>query len=421
VSRLTVLAGLPPADAKRVGPHSYRRLAGRVLATNEWGGRAVLSEDEYRRFLAGLDENDPLWAPLQAKGFVRSAFDFDAAAAEVARRSLASWRGPSTHAIFLERGGKLMSLETARACVDFVFSSPARPLTVELVAADAEAAWPCVWFAVQYARRRAEWARRPLFLVLRSRGGLSAERVEFLRGHAVTRRWEFDLDGPPDFSSSPAFPAQRALCAVGRGASDPAGWVDALTGWGLDSVRIFPSRELLFSGGAASFIGFYGAFIDRLVERGDEGGPIEETAAAFLNGLAWNLPGIDILEGLAYSPDGGVHSSEEGLALAESGRAAFRLGEAGALRYEDIASLDAARACLTAVVPDNQPMCSQCVYRSRCAVPASLSVGLQGSVWGDMVSSPACALNMALLDLLFSRLDDEKMGQLLSKWHVDKP
>jgi hypothetical protein len=223
VSRLTVLEGLPAADPVRVGPHAYRRLAGRVLITNEWGGRAMLSEDEYRRYLAGLDEKDALWAPLQAKGFMRNALDFDAAAADLAARGLPAWRGPSTHVLFLERGGRRMSLETVRNCVDFVFRAPGRQLSIELAAADADAAWPAIWFAVQFARRRAEWARRPLFLILRASGGLAPARVEFLRGHGVTRRLELELEGSPDFSRAPSFAAQCALCAVGRDSRDPAG------------------------------------------------------------------------------------------------------------------------------------------------------------------------------------------------------
>ena len=418
MSRLTVLDGLPPADPVRVGPHAYRRLAGRVLITNEWGGRAMISEDEYRRYLAGLDEKDPLWAPLQAKGFLRNALDFEAAAADLSERGLAAWRGPSAHVLSLERGGKVMSLDTARACVDFAFSAPGPQVTIELVAGEADARWPVVWFAVQYARRRAEWARRPLFLILRARAGLSAERVEFLRGHGVTRRLTLDVAGAPDLSAAPAFPAQRALCVVAPGAKDPSGWADLLSGWGLDSARIFPARPSLSAGGVPAFLAFYGGFLDRLVERAEEQGPAEEWALAFLNRMFWNVPGVDVLEALAYAPDGGVHTSEEGLALAEGEWPAFRLGEAGRLRYEDIAANEAARACLTAVVPDNQPMCSQCAYKSCCTLPPSANMALQGTVWGDMASSPLCALHMGILDLLFSRLDEEKMALLLGKWGI---
>jgi len=418
MSRLTILAGLPPADTARVGPHSYRRLAGRVLIANEWGGRAMLTEAEYRRYLAGLGESDPLRAKLEPQGFLRGALDLDDAAFRLAERGLAAWGGPSSHVLFLERAGKTMDLDAARRCVDFAFDAPGPQVTIELVAADAGAVWPAVWFAVQYARRRAQWARRPLFLILRASAGVTPERVEFLRGHGVTRRLTLALDGPPDLASRPAFAAQRALGAVGAGAKDPAGWADLFSAWGLESARLFPAPGRLTAAGVPAFLRFYEGYLDRLVERAEENGPAEEWALAFLNRMAWNVPGADVLEVLAYSPDGGVHTSEDGVALAEGAWPAFRLGDAGKLRYEDIAANAAARACLTASASDNQPQCSQCVYKSCCVAPPSANLLLQGSVWGDMVSSPVCALHMGILDRLFARLDGEKMSLLTGKWGI---
>ena len=135
-----------------------------------------------------------------------------------------------------------MNLETARRCLDFVFSAPGRQVSVELAADDVGAVWPVLWFCVQYARRRAEWARRPLFLIVRARAGLGPERVEFLRGHGAARRLVLDVSGAPDLSARPPFRAQRALCRVGPKAKDPAGWADLLMGWGLDSVRLSRMR-----------------------------------------------------------------------------------------------------------------------------------------------------------------------------------
>ncbi|MDD5304856.1 MAG: hypothetical protein PHS14_17300, partial [Elusimicrobia bacterium] len=63
--------------------------------------------------------------------------------------------------------------------------------------------------------------------------------------------------------------------------------------------------------------------------------------------------------------------------------------------------------------------CSQCAYRPFCAVPPSLSQKLQATLWGQTPSSPACTLQMGLLDRILELADDEKCMNLLNKWCVD--
>lgn len=421
MSRLTLIKDLPRPDFKRVGPHAYRRLAGKVLITNEWGGRAFLSEEEYRRFLRGMTEQDPLWPKLAAGGFLRNAMDFETAARETAGRGLPAWRGPVNHAVFLHGGQDVMSLKTARLCLDFIFSAPGDPLAIELAAEDAQTAWPVLWFCVQYARRRAQWAGRALLLTARLDGGLNAENLDFLRGHDVEIRLRLAVSGAPDFSASTALPVRRVLALSGRGARDPAGWADLLMGWGLESVCLEPGEVLFSREGIARFLAFYEGFLDRLAERAAESPFVEEWTLSLLRGSPWRLPGTDVLRELAYSPEGEVFTSEGGLRLAERGRPVFRLGQAGALRYEDIVQSPVTRACLSVVSADNQPLCSQCAYKPYCAVPASAHFAAQGSVWGDLDFSPSCRLRMGLFDFIFSRWKDEKMLNLLEKWSVDNP
>lgn len=421
MSRLTLLKGLPEPDFKRVGPHAYRRLAGKVLITNEWGGRAFLSEEEYRRFLKGMTEQDPLWSKLGARGFLRNAMDFETAARETAQRGLPAWRASANHLVFLQREEGVMSLETARFCVDFIFSVPGDSLSLEMAAENAAAAWPVLWFCIQYARRRAEWTGRGLFLTARLGGGTDEERLEFLRSHGVETRLRLDISGAPDFSAPPALPARRALALVGRDARDPTGWADLLMGWGLDSVRLKPREEFASAGSTKRFLAFYEKFFDRLAERAGERALIEEWALSFLRGDPCALTGTDILDELVYSPAGDVLTSEEGLRLAERGVDVFCLGRVGTLRYEDIPKNPAALACLSVVSADNQPLCSQCAYKPYCAVPASAHFAAQGSVWGDLEFSPSCRLHMGLLDFVFSRWSDEKALNFIKKWGVDNP
>lgn len=407
MSRLTSLEIPPKARAGACAPHQYRMLGRRVLITDEHGRWALLTRKEYDRFLAGLKPSDPLWPVLQARGFLAGAFDFDAAARLQFERSLLSWKGPGAHVLRLDG----MELETARRVVDFVFSCPGPQLTLELVFDDAGAVWPVVWFIVQYARRRGEWSRRPVFLIARARA-MTSEQADFLRSHGVTRCATLELAGKPDMGKGPPFRAQRARARLGPGAADPRAWARWFEKWGVESARLLPAG--LDGESVAAFSGFYGEFLGHLVQDGERMNLRDEWTLGLLGGRLWNLPGMDVLEQLAYDAAGRVYTSEEACAKPE-----FALGSAAELRYRDLAQRPVVRAVIAAAHPDNQPMCSQCAYRPFCAVAPSSNHAVQGTIWGQTPSSPACVLQMGILDRILERLDDEKFILLLDKWNVD--
>jgi radical SAM protein with 4Fe4S-binding SPASM domain len=407
MSRLTVLEKPPKARAGACAPHQYRILGRRVLITDEHGRWALLTRPEYGRFLAGLEPSDPLWPILQPRGFLSEAFDFEAAARRQFERSLLSWKGPGSHVLLLDG----MGLDAARRITEFVFRCPGPQVTLELVFDDAGSAWPVIWFIVQFARRKGEWSRRPVFLIARGRS-MTPEQADFLRAHGVTRCAALELEGKPDMGKAPPFRAQRARARLGPGAAAPAAWAQWLEKWGFESVRLLPAA--LDEKSAAGFVDFYGGFLSRLVADGERSNLRDEWALGMLGGRLWNLPGMDILEQLAYDPDGRVFTSEEA-----AGDAELRLGDVTALRYQDIARHPAAGAVIAASHPDNQPLCSQCAYRPFCAVPPSISKKTQGGVWGQFPSSPSCAIQMGILDRILERLDDEKCLNLMNKWCVD--
>lgn len=407
MSRLTEFDKPPKARPGAAAPHQYRLLGGRVLITDEHGRWALLTRPEYARFLAGLEPSDPLWPVLQTRGFLAEAFDFDAAARRQFERGLLSWKGPGSHVLLVDG----MALDTARRVVDFVFRCPGPQLTLELVFDDAAAVWPVLWFIVQYARRKGEWSRRPVFLVARGRA-MSPDQADFLRAHAVTRAAALVLSGRPDMGRAPAFRAQRARARLGPDATDPRAWLLWFEKWGFESVRLLPAA--LDEKSAAAFGGFYAGFLGRLIEDAEKGNVRDEWAAALLGGRLWNLPGMDILEQLAYDREGRVFTSEEA-----AGDSELSLGDAATLRYQDLARLPVTGAVIAAGHPDHQPLCSQCAYRPFCAVPASVNKKSQGHVWGRMTESVSCAIQMGILDRILEHLDDEKMLNLLNKWQVD--
>ncbi len=412
MSILTAFDKAPSARAGVAAPHQYRILGGRVLITDELGRWALLTRPEYDRYLAGLKPADPLWSRLQARGFLAEAFDFDAAARRQFERGLLSWKGPSSHVILLDGPAGALSLDRAREIVEFIFRCPGPQLALELVFTDASSCWPVLWFIVQYARRKGEWSRRPVFLVARGRR-MTPEQADFLRAHGVTRSATLELDGKPEMGKAPPFRAQRARAYLKPGAAEPRAWAQWFEKWGFESVLLLPAA--LDEKSAADLVAFHGEFLEWLLEHGEEANLRDVWTLSFLAGRLWSLPGVDALEQLAYDAAGRVFTSEE----AAAGAVELCLGTVGELRYPDIALRPATRAVIAASHPDNQPLCSQCVYRPYCTVPPSLALRLQGSLWGQTPVSSACALHMGILDHIFGHFVDEKWLILLDKWHVD--
>lgn len=403
MSRLTSFDKPPKAKPGAAAPHQFRLLGKKVLIADEHGRRALLTRAEYGRLLAGLKPSDPLWPVLQERGFLAGAFDFDAAARRQFERSVLSWKGPGSHVLLLDG----MGLDTARATVDFVFRCPGPQLTLELVFGDAAAAWPVIWFVVQYARRRGEWSRRPVFLIARGRA-MTPDQNDFLRSHGVARSLALDLDGAPDMKQAPPFRAQRARARLGAGAREPAAWARWFEAWGFESVRLLPGA--LDEAGAAAFVAFHAGFLDHLIEHGEESNVRDELTMSLLGGRLWGLPGMDLLEQLAYDGRGRVLTSEDG---------GLALGDVGTLRYQDIPAGPAAAAVIAASQPDNQPLCAQCVYRPFCAVAPAANMKSQGTVWGQTPASVACSIQLGLYDRILECLNYEKTLLLMDKWNVD--
>jgi len=317
---------------------------------------------------------------------------------ELAARSLASWAGPARHLLLLEERGVAMPLERAKAAVDFAFRTPSSGVAFELEPGRGEgAAWAAAAFAMGYAERKAEWSRRAAAFTVRLRAAPTAAQAELLERHRAEARWLADAVGAPLIPIS----AQRVLLSVGPEARDAAGWVRAIAACGASSALLEPADGV----DASFFARFYGEALDAFL--GQES-LVEERAVAFLSRRRAQLPGYDVLNELAYAPDGSVRSSERGL----------RLGDTLGDLYHELKDSSIVKACVAAALPDNQPSCQACVYRSHCSVPPSRHWETQGTLWGRVPDSLWCALHMAVLDAVFSRLADERSAFALRRWQA---
>lgn len=378
----------------RFPPASRRLPSGRVLATGPTGRARLLS----------------------ARGTPPAEHaDITALAEDWIRAGRFNWAGPKTHVLVTAAKGPPMTPETAKAVVDFIFDTPTPRLTMEIV--DAPDGWPAAWMALSYARRMAEWNGRELALWLRTNAEPAADRREFLDGYEVGVRGALTADGPPP---ARLWSASRWRVSVSPNAATPDAWVDRLRAAGARGVEWVATPEVERDMSAARrFAAFASRALECLIETGD-GDIRDELTAALLCARPWDIPGMDLLETLAYAPDGGIFSSEEAISLdLASYENPLRLGRVSELRYADFPELSAVSALCAATMPQSQPFCTACAYAPYCAVPPSAHLRSQGSLFGRPPDSPRCLAHMALLDTIFSRLPSEKYMKILEKWGVD--
>lgn len=372
-----------------------RFIGGRLLVTGPTGRAVLLRKGEDPETVRARVDSDP-----------------ETLARDLVESGLLNWTGPETMVMAVCDGDEAMSPETAKACVDAAFSTPRPTLTLEFVD-EGGRGWPAAWFAIEYAQRRAEWGNRGLGLVYRTSSAPSPELAARLAQARVAVRSALRADGAP--GGARLFSAARARVVVGRGASNPEGWVDALAAARVAGVEWVPSREIA----PAKFESFTARALARMIDLHETSNLRDETLVALLRARPWEIPGVDVLSTLAFGPDGRVFSSEEGLRLAADGDALFALGHCSAFRFQDLPSNPLVPALVAAATNAAQPLCARCVYKNYCTIPPSAHYRGQGSLAGRLPDSPACRARLALLDSLFCLFIDEKALKSLQKWGVD--
>ncbi len=400
-------------EPRAAGPVPARQVApGRVVISGPAGRAAVLTSAEHAAFAAGLSADDPLRDRLARLGVTGGA-DADALARDFVEGGLLNWPGPREHVLVVSGGGEVMLPETAQQSVDFAFATPRPALALTLADLDGRG-WAAARFAVEYARRKAEWGKRGLRLTYRAAAAPSPDRAELLAGHGAVYAVELSVDGPPSGTVPPGIVVRAAL---GPGARDPHGWTDRLAERGFSSVRWVPTAAAVASAAATRrTASFLASALDRMIDLHEDSDLRDEHALALLAAHPWEIPGLDLIGGLAYGPDGRVWTSEAAWSAAPAGGdETFLLGHCSTLRFQDLPSQPIVPVIVAAAWRPSHPLCDACAYRSFCALPASSRAALDGPV----PDSPFCAIHMAFLDAVFSRLNDEKCFKALEKWGVD--
>ena len=217
MSRLTALKSPQRVVPDPLAAFNFRDMGGWFLLTNDWGRFAMLARADFDRLMEGrLSPEEPLFAELAEKGFLRERLDFrDLAASYVKKNAFHYFAGPSLHMIVVtlrcnqkcqychssvvdpSRTDTDMDLETAKRTVDFIFATPNPTICIEFQGGEPLLNCPVVKFITKYAQAKAKATGRKLIVALVCNFTLMTEdKLDFLMEHHVSICTS--LDGPAE-------------------------------------------------------------------------------------------------------------------------------------------------------------------------------------------------------------------------------
>ena len=464
-------------DPVKAGFFRFRRLGDSYLITNDFGRYHILSEPEFKNFVAGgLDEASPLYGRMVQDGFIRDRMDFDALTSIWRTRNRFLWQGPSLHivvvtlrcnhrclycqanSVAMKDKSSDMSLETARKVVDRIFESSSSSITIEFQGGEPLANWPAVEFIVEYAREKNRKAGKSLWInLVTNLSLLDAKKLKFLLKNQVN--FCTSLDGPANLHN------KNRLFVGGDSHADALRWfkeiykktarkafridalltvtrfslplhkeiVDEYVGLGMRGIYLRPlSRLGLARGtwdkigyGPEEFLDFYRKALDHILDLNKRKNFFEQTARLFLakilgdtdpNFLDLRSPCGAGIGQIAYNFDGGIYTCDEGRMFSRMGDESFRIGSVKNGSYQESVSHPVVRAISVSSCLDNQVQCSRCAYKPYCGVCPIQCYGEQGDIMGRMPSNTRCRIQMGILDILFEKLRDPKAEKIFRKW-----
>jgi len=360
---------------------------------------------------------------------------------------------------------KDMTVETARKAVDFIFQCPSRDIIIEFQGGEPTLNWPVVKFATRYARLKNETAKRNLFITMVSNfSTMDDEKFDFILknkigictsldgprplhdknriytggpSHDLTEKWLRRFQEAAtvnDDDRARHFQPGALLTTTRYTLQYPREIVDEYVRLGLPGLFArqlspigFAKRSWNVIGYSVDeFMSFYRALLDYVIELNEKGTPFFERAAliALTKILRRTEPGyVDLrspsgaaLGVMAYDYDGSVYTGDEARMLAAEGDGFFKVGHVASTTYKDAIDHPVTRAAAAATLLENQPLCSQCVYKPYCGLDSVLNRQMQRSLWGHMPTNDRCRLYMGLFDVIFEKLADPKARAVFESW-----
>jgi hypothetical protein len=458
------LPGINDLNVTGLLPFNFRHVDGDYFLTNDIGESRFLDPDQFTQLVTGqLDTDGELYTELQSQGFIQgSVSDSDYYEKFWANRKHL-FSGPSLHRLVLaNRGGTGMSTKVAEQAIRFAFQTTNPEVVIEFRGEESLNHWDTLTHCVRYAQEKNTTHKKQLsFSLVNSLSALDPDKLNFLienqvqictvlgapeagsqnsEANATTLTWVRQINQRyEEMGLAPAMGRVEVLQTI-TGGSFPY-WkeiVDTFVDLGCQTV--FLSGLDAFDNLSASaegldystddFLTFYTNMLNYIIELNEGGVQITEQLAATMSSrmggehepgyLTLRSPRGPVLGQLAYSPEGDVYSSYEGLMVATTGDEFFQLGNLSSLTYSELLKSPQARALVIASIQDSLPVIGDSTYKPFFLQQPEIHYITQGSIHGRMPESLWYQRQMGVFDYLAKRIKHTDSGDkaIFERWGV---
>jgi len=467
-------------NPRKVGFFRFKQLGQDCLLTNDAGDYVYLKPSSFDRLLEGkLDKGCREYNILKEKGFICDNANVDRIIEKYRLKNAFLGRGTSLHIIVvtlrcdhicvychasaqnIKSINLDMEIDTAKQVVNRIFESPGPDIVIEFQGGEPLLNFDTVKFIIEYAQEKNKMINKKLLISLVTNlSTMNNERLKYLCKKKISLCTS--IDGPEALHNKnrkvlfqlnsykntirwfktiqreyfgKVIYRPNALATITRYSfSYPEEIVNEYVKLGLEGIHL---RQLNPFGlakkawqrigySAQEFIDFYKKAFDYILELNLKGKIFyERTARIFLMKILTDEdPGYFDLRSpcgagigqLAYNYNGDVYTCDEGRMMSRMQDESFKLGNVKQNSYHDFINTDTVKAVCTASVLDILPGCAVCVYKPYCGVCPIYNYVQNGNIFTQMPNNERCRVNMAILDYLFEKLKDKKIGKIFRKW-----
>jgi len=193
------------ASLDELAPFRYGKIKDKVLITNEAGGFAILTADEFEQLVCGrLAEDSAKYLELKKKHFIRSEEGTAALSQAYARKNAFLFNGPYLHIVIvtlrcnevcvychasrrdMSEDSFDMSPDLAARVVDTIFETPSDSITIEFQGGEPLVNWETVKFIVEYSVEKNRTAKKRLeFSLVTNLSLLDDDKLAYLMRNNV--------------------------------------------------------------------------------------------------------------------------------------------------------------------------------------------------------------------------------------------
>ncbi|MGC9069846.1 MAG: His-Xaa-Ser system radical SAM maturase HxsB [Elusimicrobiales bacterium] len=356
-----------------------------------------------------------------------------------------------------------MNFKTAQKTIDFIFSVPSDHITVEFQGGESFINWKVFEESVLYINEKnRKKAKDVLITIVTNLSLMNSKKLEFIMKNNISLCTS--LDGPCEIhNTNRIYFAQdsykntilwlskiiKLTSTIKKGQPDslPSAlmtttrislkrWkeiIDEYRNLSLGGIFIRPLSPIGYASSRWNEIGytpdefleFYEKSLDYIIEINREEKFIERNAAIKLKKILFNedpnyldlrSPCGSVIGQMAYYPDGGIYTCDEGRMIENKGENIFKIGDVFSSSYKSIIKSLKSKAVIYSSNIDIYPQCSRCAFKPYCGVCPAFNYSTKGSLINIDFSNYWCVIEKGIFKILIKKLMKREIKDIFMRW-----